>query len=282
MKKLKLLSALLALALTGCNGNTGSIDITEEAPQYATSEITADDNVTSEYHSPAAESCYYDRDYKGLDINPTLYIPTTYREIVDNIATNPYSGGLDSFYLFQVVRPLNLSECEEMGGWFDHFRSTYGDTFEAGEYYGKPKYMYDYTLYEVIVLEDLISGEQLGHTAYVLTGMGIEYQDENDPPYSPHDRFTAALSKQRDGYDFLLSTGSHAFRYDVEGDIAYSRNNYMMDALSIDGSENISETRITSTTDNPVIYTQKLPLDSLAEYLRSDWQQRKISSHFEE
>ena len=44
----------------------------------------------------------------------------------------------------------------------------------------------------------------------------------------------------------------------------------MMDELSIDGSENISETRITSTTDNPVIYTQKLPLDSLAEYLRSD------------
>lgn len=227
----------------------------------------------------ADDTCYYDDVFKGFDLNPTLRVPTTYDESMAR-ATDPRGGGLDSFYLLQVVRPLTLSESEEMDGWFERFRSTYGDTFEAGDDEREQKYMYDNTLYEVIVLEDLISGEQLGHTAYVLTGMGVEYQGENDPPYAPHDRFTAALSLPVDGCDFVSSLCGDVFRYDVVGDTAYSRSNPKLVEHFIADSKVIEELRVTSTTDNPVLYTQKLPLERLVEFLREDWARRGAGRHF--
>lgn len=227
----------------------------------------------------SGESCYYDSEYKGLDINPTLYVPSTYSDVLA-ICTDPRGGGLDSFYLLQVKRALTLSESEELDGWFERFDYIYDATFETdGE--NAQKYMYDYTLYEVIVLEDLISGEQLGYTEYVLTGMGVEWQDANDPPFAPNDCFTAALSVPAEGCDFVSSLCGNAFRYDVVGDTAYSRNSYMMDELLIEGSEDIEELRITTTTENPVLYTQKLPLEDLAEYLRSDWESKGVCRHYE-
>lgn len=228
---------------------------------------------------PSGESCYYDSEYKGLDLNPTLYVPESYSDVMAS-CTDPRGGGLDSFYLLQVVKPLTLTESEELEGWFERFDYIYDATFETDGENAK-KYMYDYTLYEVIVLEDLISGEQLGHTEYVLTGMGIEWQDEKDPPYGPDDRFTAALSMPAEGCDFVSSLCGNAFRFDVVGDTAYSRNCYMMDELFIEGSEDIKELRITTTTENPVLYTQKLPLENLAEYLRSDWESKGVCRHFE-
>ena len=264
----------------------GMIDghfVLSESIEPVTADSTFEDGVvkeeTSEVTPSGDDTCYYDDVYKGLDLNPTLRVPETYNESMDR-ATDPRGGGLDSFYLLQVVRALTLSESEELDGWYERFRSTYGETFEVGDDESEQKYMYDYTLYEVIVLEDLISGEQLGHTAYVLTGMGVEYQDEYDPPYSPHDRFTAALSLPADGCDFVSSLCGDVFRYDVVGDTAYSRSDPKLVEHYIADSKVIEELRVTTTTDNPVRYTQELPLERLAEFMREDWENRGASRHF--
>ncbi len=307
-------AVLMALALTGCNAVEASEGIISDTSEITDENVVMDTVITITTDSvsddtfeagtleestlegatledganikeepviiPSADdTCYYDDVFKGFDLNPILRVPTTYNESMDR-ATDPRGGGLDSFYLLQVVRPLTLSESEEMDGWFERFRSNYGDTFEAGDDEREQKYMYDYTLYEVIVLEDLISGEQLGHTAYVLTGMGVEYQDENDPPYAPHDRFTAALSMPVDGCDFVSSLCGDVFRYDVVGDTAYSRSNPKLVEHFIADSRAIEELRVTTTTDNPVLYTQKLPLERLAEFMREDWERRGASRHF--
>ncbi len=63
--------------------------------------------------------------------------------------------------------------------------------------------------------------------------------------------------------------------------MTYSRNNYEIDSLQLDGAVDIKEKVIRSTTENPAIYTQKLPLDNLVAFLREDWRKRNISSHFE-
>lgn len=306
MKKMIGILAVFLALLTGCNAaevsdaemsdtsdaTTGSIvsdsvavdtseagTLEESTLEGATLEDGANVGAEPAVIPSADDTCYYDDVYKGLDLNPILRVPVTYNESMDR-ATDPRGGGLDSFYLLQVVRALTLSESEEMDGWYERFRSAYGETVEAGDDEREQKYMYDYTLYEVIVLEDLISGEQLGHTAYVLTGMGVEYQDEYDPPYAPHDRFTAALSLPAEGCDFVSSLCSDVFCYDVVGDTAYSRSNPMLVEHYIADSKAIEELRVTTTTDNPVRYTQKLPLERLAEFMREDWERRGAGRHF--
>ena len=46
-------------------------------------------------------------------------------------------------------------------------------------------------------------------------------------------------------------------------------------------SENIKETVVTSTTQNPAGYTQKVALDAVVDFLRSDWKARGVSTHFD-
>ena len=64
------------------------------------------------------------------------------------------------------------------------------------------------------------------------------------------------------------------------GTTLYSRKSEM-DKLNLPTSTNIDERIITSTTQNPAVHSQKVELDALVDFLRSDWEQREVSSHFE-
>lgn len=72
------------------------------------------------------------------------------------------------------------------------------------------------------------------------------------------------------------------FRYDAaessSSDIVlYGRTN-PIDAQGLESAENIDIQKITSTTLNPARYTQKIGLNELVEFLKSDWQVRNVSA----
>ena len=82
----------------------------------------------------------------------------------------------------------------------------------------------------------------------------------------------------------MFTPGAYAFRYDVTEEngktIIYSRDSDL-DSLALATSESIKTSVITSTTQNPAFYTQKLELNSLVEFLREDWEKQGISTHYE-
>ena len=141
------------------------------------------------------------------------------------------------------------------------------------------------TVYEVRILSDLISSEEINRTEKIIVANGpVEWQKGGDPVYAPGERFTVALTKPQEGCDYLQTPFSITFRYDViedeEGITLYSRGSEI-DKLELPTSEKLDEKVITSTTQNPAHYTQKLSLNALTEFLRSDWEQRGVSSHFD-
>ena len=72
----------------------------------------------------------------------------------------------------------------------------------------------------------------------------------------------------------------YGYRYDIRLDgsdrIAYSRQNLELDGLALAGSENISVKAVTSTTKNPAVYSQRLPLSSAAEFVAREWSEHGI------
>ena len=210
----------------------------------------------------------YDSVFKGININPTTVgPPMTYDEIayiLKSDAEHP-EWDVDSFFLVETVNVLTLDECRALAGWDDLYS--------------------DRAMYKVKVIKDLISDETVDRSENVLISMGnAEWQYSGDPIYAPGEKFTVVLSKPYEGCDFLRTSGAFAFRYDAvenaDNITLYSRRSDI-DLLELPTSVNINESVITSTTNNPVIHSQKLELNALTDFLRKDWEERGISSHFE-
>lgn len=241
-------------------------------------------NETQEAVDESEESLpEYDHIFVESTENASTGAPMTYDEVMTAMTESQY-GSLDSYFLFRVERALTIGECEELDGFAEAYRTYYpsysDETSEVGAV-DDDRYPSDFIVYEVTVAEDLISGEQRGDKMYILsTGSSIAYQRLGDPPYASGEYFAAALMMPIEGTDIRRTTGSFTLRYDVRGDTAYSRNNYPIDELHLPNSTDISEELITSTTQNPARYTQSLPLESLCDFLREDWQQRGVSRHF--
>lgn len=216
---------------------------------------------------PPVSGPVYDGVFKGININTTVGPPMTYDEIADMLksdAEHP-EWDVDSFYLVETVNVLTLDECRALAGWDDLYSNN--------------------AMYKVKVIKDLISGEEADRCENVLISMGnAEWQYSGDPIYAPGEKFTVVLSKPYEGYDFLRTPGAFALRYDAVENAAgitlYSRRSEL-DKLELPTSENINESVITSTTNNPVIHSQKIELNALTDFLRTDWEDRGISSHFE-
>ncbi len=224
---------------------------------------------------------YYDNVYE--EISEDLYSgPRSDYEQWINIITDPRNGGLSSLYLVETVKALTAEECTKLYGFSEWYGS---ETLEASDsgYINS-----DDIIYEVRIIRDLISGEKQDGVMYISLRNGDPAgQNEGDPCYSPHERFTIATYQCTDNNDIIRTCG---FRYDVAEEngvwMAYSRGrnyhtNFTLDELHISGSEDINEKIIRSTTQNPAIYTQKMPLDTLAEFLRTDWKRRGIGMHYE-
>lgn len=223
---------------------------------------------TSQTSEPIEDKPAYDDVFEGVNGNGYTGAPMSYDEIMEMI-TSPLQKEngifLDSFYLVETIRAIPYEEARELDGWT-----------EVCE--GK-------TIYEVKILSDLISGEEMNRTEKIIVANGtVEWQKGGDPVYASGERFTVALTKPQEGCDYLQTPSSITFRYDViedeEGITLYSRGSEI-DKLGLPTSAKLNEKVITSTTQNPAHYTQKLSLNALTEFLRSDWEQRGMSSHFE-
>ena len=136
----------------------------------------------------------------------------------------------------------------------------------------------DRTVYEVQLIENLITGEKSNKTVILVMTMGSpEVQKTGDPIYAPGELFTCAMLEDADKGCMQAVYG---YRYDIRLDgsdrIAYSRQNLELDGLALEGSENISAKAVTSTTKNPAVYTQRLPLSSVAEFVAKEWSEHGI------
>ncbi len=223
----------------------------------------AEDHSTSD--TVANETAAYDDVFRGAADSATG-APMTYEDVMSMIASGEEHGEyLDSLYLVETVKALTAKECAKLDGW----DITYSDR----------------TIYEVNIIKDLISGEAVGRKEYIFVSMGnAQWQNRGDPIYAPGEKFTVALTKPQQGCDFLRTPGSFMFRYDAVEDASgnitlYSRNS-AMDDLDLPNAVAIEKKVITSTTKNPAIYTQAVELKALVDFIRSDWEQRGISSHF--
>lgn len=202
-----------------------------------------------------------------------------YDEAMDMIS-DINNGVIRSFYLVKTIKALTLEECEKLNGWNEWFKASYAldynpDLKSEHEYFG------DKTIYEVEIVSDLLKNTEGTGNMYVAISMGNPLeQQESDPTYCPGEMFTVAVYEPDDNSEIMRSCGVFMLRYDIEvydGDYhVLSRNNYEIDKLKIDGSNNINEIAVTSTTANPVRYSQELTLNKLTEFIKSDWAERGI------
>lgn len=267
-----ILSAITAVglmtSLTACN--TESLPSTNSPASItgnATLSAVEEDSSPKSTNDHAENKPIYDDLFKGINSTYVKAPDMTYDDVMEMLA--PDEGhpewDADSFYLVETVKVLTLDECRELAGWDDNYA--------------------DRVMYKVNILKDLISGEDENRTATIFVSMGnVEWQDRGDPIYAPGDRFTVVLAKPYEGCDFLRTPCSFAFRYDVVEDDSsitlYSRQSEL-DQLNLAASVSLEESVITSTTKNPAVYSQKIELTTLVDFLRSDWEQREISSHYE-
>ncbi len=277
--------ASLLVSATGCNSNT----VTENSSDAANSSVTQS---TSESTPPISENSVnsntsdtpekttvssvekpddgkpaYDHVFKGINRNYVQGPPMSYDEVVEILksdAEHP-EWDVDSLFLVETVSVLTLDECQALAGWKDLYA--------------------DRTMYKVKVMKDLISGETINRDENIFISMGnTEWQNDGDPIYAPGEKFTVVLTKPYKDCDFLRTPAAFALRYDaVEEDgeiVLYSRRSGL-DALEMPTSTKIEESVVTSTTLNPAIHSQKLTLTAFADYLREDWENRGLTSHYE-
>lgn len=252
------------------------------------SSITESKNEEAQRQTGTAESTIAPIDYQqGYydSFSPEVYdqsgieSDTDYESAMETIS-NVNTGVIKSFYLVKTVRALNLEDCEKLNGWNEWFKASYALDYDP-ELKNDHKYFGDKTIYEVEIVSDLLRNTEENGNMYVAISMGNPLeQQESDPAYCPGEMFTVAVYEPDENSEIMRSCGGFMLRYDIEvcdGDYrALSRNNYEIDRLNIDGSNNIDEISVTSTTANPVRYSQELPLDKLTEFIKGDWTERGI------
>lgn len=210
--------------------------------------------------------------------NPATYgPPPTVEEIANILTPNPDfpENDVDSYYLIEVVRALTNEEYELICG---------ASTGINGN-----------TLYEVILVEDWITGKAIDRKAYVEipAGLGAAIQLKGDPTYASGEKFTAALTKPQEnwndiystGYDLMWSPCDYALRYDLpDMDFTEEDTEPMLYYRGrAPGRQPISDLPFTteeinieaakSTPQNPATYIQKIAVGDFIDFLRELWQQ---------
>lgn len=224
------------------------------------------------------EKNYGDIFEEFLEQNPSSYgPPPTCEEIMNSLTPDPDHPeyDVDSYYLIEVIGALPHEIYTQFCG---------ESTGSNGN-----------TLYEAMLVEDLISGEKLDKKVYIDIPAGLDatVQLKGDPTYAAGERFTAALSKPLDDWNDVYSTGrelrksvcDYVMRYDLpeisftDGDtetMLYFRGRGQARQPISDlpfTTEEINIETVTSTPQNPAMYVQKIALNDLIEFIREPWQQ---------
>ncbi len=270
MKKASVLAALLALCtgFTGCysasysSGGSfaessdgslaGSGGKSTPADESDSESGSADSNVsailTDNGNPPLTAGSFSDNGGTG--------IPQSYEELQDFI--RPFSEV--NFLGFEVVRRYSPDEAYE---------STNDDIYLHGS-----------TLYDVHVTYDYINAQPLDISTKLCSAGTAEIQQESFPPYSEGDKFACFLI-QFDPDDVNVEFPELLFAVDdsAEPPVGYHVGFDVIDFVDKDGnsvgdSGFTATTVITTTLNNPVTYTDRIPMDALTDFLRNDWTER--------
>ncbi len=288
-RRLAIAAVLIVLfaSITGCSAKNTSMSVTSDVNETYTDIGTLEDTDSSSRDNTFIEgNGYYDDYFTDFFYNQnSVGAPMEYDDVIKMIS-NSDNGGLDSYYLIEVNKALTLSECEDIEGWFDMFADYYEGTidpeFDAD---GDKVYFDNNTVYEVTMIKDIIMDTDINETVYLLMKTGNPYtQVKGDPLYAPGETLCAALKKSEAGCELRQTTGDFMLRFDVytDDDGRYMARNRFANGKLFPIGEDINEMQITSTTSNPVVYCKEMLLDELADFMRSDWEQQKVGSVFNE
>ena len=183
-------------------------------------------------------------------------IPQSYEELQDFIRPYPSVNYLG----FEIIKRYSAEEA---------FEITNDDIF-----------LYGSTLYDIHVTYDYINKQPLDIHAKFSSAGTPEEQYEGYPPYSEGDKFACFLPRfQPDTINYEFSELMFAVDDIGETPVGYHIGFDKIDFVDKDGNniadDNFTATSvITSTANNPVIYTDMITMDTLADFLREDWTAR--------
>jgi len=183
-------------------------------------------------------------------------IPQSYEELQDFI--RPYSSV--NYLGFEIIKRYSAEEA---------FEITNDDMF-----------LYGATLYDIHVTYDYINAQQLDiYTKFSSAGTPEE-QFEGYPPYLEGDKFACFLPRfDPNVINYEFSELMFAIDDVGETPIGYHIGFDKIDFMDKNGN-NIADDKFTatsviaSTANNPVIYTDMIPMDTLTDFLIKDWTAR--------
>lgn len=281
-----LTAALILSVLTGCSSgtegsgaNSGSSS-TSEKTSTSSSLFSEETSNSSSEISLTEQKAFYDNIFEDfIEENPAFIgAPITYDDVMADM-TDPMHGGLDSYYLVEAVELLKLSDCEKLRGFEDWFYKLNGFRYD-GIHYGLN------AIYKVRAIKDLISGEECNKELYIaISAYDPVHQEAGNPPYAPGEEFTVALFNKAEDSDITQSGAGYFFRFDVDDNndnlkALVRKENSEMCASKLVEMTKISKSVVTSTTKNPAQYVAEFNLSDFVDFLRKDWEDRKVS-HYE-
>lgn len=231
--------SILFLGLTGCSSN----------PNTLGTAASLSPAILSDNENPPLTAVSFAE-------NESTGIPQSYEELQDFIKPYPAVNYLG----FEIIKRYSPEEAYE---------ATIDDSF-----------LYGATLYDIHVTYDYINKQPLDiYTMLSSAGMPEE-QLEGYPPYSEGEKLACFLPRFHPSvinYEF----SELMFAVDDKGEspVGYHIGFDKIDFVDKNGNniadDNFTATSvITSTTNNPVIYTDMIPIDTLSDFLRADWTAR--------
>lgn len=236
MKKASILAESLAwvIMLTGCSS--------------ATSPGNTPDILTDNSEPQLTAISFVENEATG--------IPQSYEELQDFI--KPYSSV--NYLEYEIIKRYSPEEA---------FEITDDDMF-----------LYGATLYDIHVIHDCINDRELDIYTKLSSAGTVEEQFKGFPPYLEGDRFACFLPQfDPDAVNYKFSELLFAIDDENEKPVGYHIGFDKIDFVNQNGNniadENFTVSSvITSTSNNPVTYTDRIPLDTLSDFLREDWLER--------
>ncbi len=237
----------LYISLTGCSAALSPSDaLNSDNNSISTSGSSA--MLTDKADPPLTAASFAETEATG--------IPQSYEELQDYI--RPYSSV--NYLGFEIIKRYSAEEA---------FEVTNDDMF-----------LYGATLYDIHVTYDYINDQQLDIYTRLSSAGTAEEQLEGYPPYSEGDKYACFLP-QFDPNAVNYELAELTFAIDDEGQtpIGYHIGFDDIDFVNQDGNciaddDFAASSVITSTSNNPVTYTDMIPMDTLSDFLRNDWTER--------
>lgn len=237
-----------ALVITLNAARPRGVDLIDPSDLSTPGNNSIPDVLTDEKAPPLTAASFVENEATG--------IPQSYEELQDYIS--PYANV--NFLGFEILKRYSAEEAYEI---------TNNDMF-----------LHSTTLYDIHVTYDYFNSQPLDINTKLMAAGTAENQLEGYPPYSEGDKFACFLPLfDPDDINYELSELLFAVDDEEKSSVGYHVGFDKIDFIGKDGKSIADEsftasTVITSTSNNPVTYTDKIPMDTLSGFLRDDWLSR--------